>query len=162
MRIYKKEKKMTKKPGYKVKICLFILILTLIVGCTSLPTCDDIEGTCLELTFDGENCTYEGPTELNTGTVKILFRNKSESTASAILAFYREGKTVQDMIDYNGPEPTTKDAPSWAKILAGFERIYAGESETLERNLKDIGTYTLLCWRKYPHAVWLGTGLNVE
>jgi hypothetical protein len=34
---------------------------------TSTPqrsSCEEIEGICLELSFDGESCTYEGPAAL--------------------------------------------------------------------------------------------------
>ena len=46
---------------------------------TPEPTsCEEVEGICLELTFDGESCIYEGPTDLNPGPVTIIFHNEGD------------------------------------------------------------------------------------
>jgi hypothetical protein len=36
-------------------------------------SCEDVEGNCLELTFDGEGCTYEGPTDLKPDLSRSFF-----------------------------------------------------------------------------------------
>ena len=41
----------------------------------NLTSCQEVEGACLELSFDGEICAYKGPTEIKSGAVTLLFLN---------------------------------------------------------------------------------------
>ena len=50
----------------RIALAWFAAIL-LLTGCSS--------GDTLNLTFDGERCTYEGPTELAAGSVDLVFVN---------------------------------------------------------------------------------------
>ena len=129
---------------------------------TPEPTsCEEGEGSCLELSFDGESCTYKGPTELNAGIIKHIFHNESGTDAYAGLVRLTGDKTIQDLIEYNGEEPSTKHAPSWVQILYEGRSVPAGESN-IWKGLLEGGTYAMLCFSVTPHGAWLATGLTVD
>lgn len=167
-----------------MKICLLwirfligCLLLTPLVGCVTaapetptipptdtpkLTSCEEVEGICLELTFDGESCTYEGPTSLKAGPVTLLFLNESEGFAAVDLLKHNGDQTIQDMIDYFGEEPSTKHHPSWStEFLDVWGYIEAGKSRTWRGGLES-GIHTMVCVKQIPNGVWFGTGLTVE
>jgi hypothetical protein len=134
------------------KRCLIgCLLLTLLTGCAPASP---------ELSFDGESCTYKGPTDLKTGPVKLFFLNDSGVNAVVGLLRHAGDKTIQDMIDYIGEEPSMKQSPSWGLIVLE-ERVPAGTSYTWEGSLK-AGIHTVVCATISPPGVWFGTGLTVE
>ena len=116
----------------------------------------------LRLTFEGENCTYEGPTELKAGPVELVFFNESDGNAAPDLVRHIEDETIQDMIDYIGEEPAILPLwlPSWAEHVA-WHTVYAGESWRWEGDLEP-GIHSLVCSSISPNLVWFGTGLTVE
>lgn len=125
------------------------------------------EAVSLNLRFDGENCTYDGPNELKAGPVTLDFHNEIEATdievwASANLLRHVGNETIQDMIDYIGPEPTTKHHPSWSQeILGVWHSTPTGESFHWEGELEP-GVHTMVCARlNLIPGAWFGSGLNV-
>lgn len=176
-------------------VASMLIILSLIFACSPSPTpesmatrvpptatpvpptdtpeptsCEEVEGVCLDLTFDGESCTYTGPMEFKTGPITLLFFNESElpeefdseGMAAAGLLKHRGNKIIQDMIDYIGVEPSTETRPWWSEEIYGvYKYIYAGDSYTWEGNLEP-GIYTMVCVKGNPFGVWFGTGLTVE
>jgi hypothetical protein len=115
----------------------------------------------LWLSFDGEICTYEGPTALKAGPVTLLFLNESEVHAKVNLSRHRGDTTIQDTIDYFGEEPSTVDHPSWTLALGISKVIRPAESQTWEGILKP-GIHTMVCETIIPYAVWFGGGFTVE
>lgn len=115
----------------------------------------------LNLIFDGESCIYKGPTELTPGPVELFFYNNSGGMAAVNFLMHLEGKTVQDVIDYIGEEPTLKHAPAWTQELGTYEMINSGDMHDWEGNLEP-GIYHMVCVRIVPFGVWFGTGLTVE
>ena len=123
------------------------------------------------LTFDGENCTYEGPTELQAGPVTIDFVNEMEEAATGewprVLKVYllrhTGDETVQDMVDYVGRDET--HTPPWVTYVlppTWDYPVFPGETVNWDGNLEP-GTHTLLCTATMPAWVdWFGTGLIVE
>lgn len=126
----------------------------------STTTTEGTKAVPLSLKFDGESCTYEGPTELTAGPVELTFFNESDGVAAVNLREILEGKTVKDVIEYNGPEPWSKQAPSWTRAIGTLRQIPPGESQHWEGDLEPAG-YFMVCI-DWPAAVWLGTGLRVE
>ena len=163
----------------KFPFIVLLLILALpITGCTSSqpmptntsppptpePTSTSISPTppLIQLTFDGESCTYEGPTSLKAGPVTLLFLNESEGFAAVDLLKHNGDQTIQDMIDYFGEEPSTKHHPSWStEFLDVWGYIEAGKSRTWRGGLES-GIHTIVCVKQIPNGVWFGTGLTVE
>ena len=142
-------------------VSLVVLCLVIVSSCTSGGggTWTD-EVRTLDLTFDGEHCTYEGPTELAAGPVELFFHNNSDKMAAVNFAKLLEGKTIQDIIDYIGEEPTTKHAPSWTQELGTWTGVNSGDTHHWEGELEP-GIYNMVCAIAYPLAVWHGTGLTV-
>lgn len=147
-----------------IKIVLFsllFLVLTFpILNCASREKID--KNRLLKLTFDGQGCVYKGPTVLTPGPVTLVFVNKSNLVAGTNLTMHLEGKTIQDMIDYIGEEPSSKRRPSWTRELGTMKAVNAGETFTWVGELEP-GTYTLIGARlSNSLGVWFGTGLVVE
>ena len=125
-------------------------------------SCAEVEGTCMELSFDGESCTYIGPSDLKPGSVTILFINDSEANASMNLVRHKEGKTIEDMLETFVDGYAESHHPSWTEEIRGvFRNIPSGRRHIWEGDLKS-GIHTLVCARLSPLGVWFGTGLTVE
>ena len=137
----------------------FLVVLAFLL--TACGGGEGVEDRLLRLTFDGESCTYEGPTELTGGPVELIFLNKSEASAAVNFLMLLEGKTIQDAIEYGEPYPTSKHAPSWTRELGTWRSVAAGESHHWEGDLKPA-SYFMVCARTSPLGVWFGTGLTVE
>lgn len=120
-----------------------------------------IENRVLRLTFDGESCSYEGPTVLKAGPITLIFFNESKGTAAVNLVVHTGDETIQDAIDYIGEEPTTKHHPYWTRELGTWKGVLPGERLTWEGDLEP-GIYHMVCARFTPFGVWFGTGLTVE
>jgi hypothetical protein len=134
------------------------VVLVLSVGCSEGASDD---GT-LRLTFDGDGCEYEGPTQISPGPVILDFVNESDDVAAANMIRLDDGYTIQDVIEYNGPEPSQKHAPSWSQDVSGvWEVIVSGETHRWEGDLEQ-GTYFVVCAGMLPFGVWNGAGLEVE
>ena len=119
------------------------------------------EAIALTLTFHGDSCTYEGPTELTPGPVELTYLNESEEIAALNLTEHMQDKTIQDVIDYIGEEPTTKHAPPWVRDLGTWRGVGAGMNHSWKWDIEPA-TYHMVCARMTPLAVWFGTGLTVE
>jgi hypothetical protein len=140
-------------------VIIAILAIPLMTACASGG--DGTEEGTFRLTFDGEECIYEGPTTLKAGPVTLLFFNESEGPAAVNLDRLAEDKTIQDLIDFIGEEPSEKSHPYWARPLGTWGNVDPGESHTWEGVLEPVN-HTLVCARLVPFGVWFGTGLTVE
>jgi hypothetical protein len=130
---------------------------------TDIPgptSCEEVEGACLSLTLDGESCTYEGPTELGPGPVALLFSNHGEGMAAGNLLMFVDGKTLEDLIEYNGEEPTPRHYPDWAQRMSTWKGIAPGRIHHWEGELES-GDYAMVC-TSFTVGTWLGTGLMVR
>ena len=104
------------------------------------------------------------PRNSKTGPVAIDFVNESEELYFKVNLMKHTGdETIQDMIDYLGPDPATRHQPSWVRDLGTWSySAFADSPVHWEGNL-EAGTYTLVCATSIPtFAVWFGTGLIVE
>jgi len=129
---------------------------------TAEPTsCEEVDGNCLELTFDGKSCTYEGPKELQSGPVVLVYINKSEQLANVALNQHTGDETIQDAIDHFGESPSPKPCPAWKRdIVRTF--VLPGDAYFWEGKLEEA-TYHMVCYQEgSPLKVWFGTGLMVH
>ncbi|MBW2248959.1 MAG: hypothetical protein JRF62_17630 [Deltaproteobacteria bacterium] len=128
---------------------------------TPEPTsCEEVEGNCILLIFDGENCMYKGPAIQEEGPVTLLFINNGDYLARVNLMRHQGEETIQDMIDYLGEEPSTKHTPTWAAALGPWVPVRSGERHTSEEILKP-GIHTMVC-ADGRYGWWLGGGFTVE
>jgi hypothetical protein len=148
-------------PPSMTLVIVAILATLLLAACASGD--DGIEDGVLRLTFDGESCTYEGPTTLKAGPATLHFYNNSEVVAAVNLVRHTGDETIQDVIDYIGEEPTNKkDAPVWTTSVIGvWGDTQDGETRTWEGELEP-GLHHMVCFSLYPYGGWFGTGLMVE
>ena len=113
----------------------------------------------LQLTFDGEQCTYEGPSELSAGEVEIVYHNESSEVIWFDFARLDEGRTTQDIIDYI--EDGTFDAPSWTVQVWNQGRISANASSIPTMRTVAPGLHALVCGTWTPYQGYFGSGLTV-
>lgn len=124
------------------------------------PTpCDDIDGACMFLRFDGETCAYVGPKELQPGPTTIVYHNDGPSSSLGSLVLLTDGRTMEDVIAFQGWGPYSGRGPRWQEPVAGWN-TRAGESFTWEGVIEE-GEYYLACIRIVPDGVWVGGGLIV-
>jgi hypothetical protein len=132
------------------------------------PTsCEEVEGICLELTFNVESCSYEGPMDLKPGPVTLIFHNEGDDWVGPAMVRVVEDKTLEDLLHYFSEEPKLGHAPSWLFSIPGsYKDINAGESHFWEGDLEP-GIFALLCvhtplpWPE-PPIVWLGKIWTIE
>jgi hypothetical protein len=127
------------------------------------PTsCEEVEGVCLELSWDGENCTYAGLDDFKSGPIKFFYFNESEASAYVNMQRHTGDKTIQDMIDYIGEEPDRKPIPGWATDVPGiFTNVSSGEIFSWNGVLEP-GIHTMICATVMPLGVYYGDGFTVE
>ena len=105
----------------------------------------------LQLTFDGEQCTYEGPSVLSAGEVEVVYHN--ESSESSWFQFVRldEDKTLGEIID-------DFEDPS----IVGRPRISANTSSIPTPWTVAPGFYILVCGTWVPYDAYFGLVLGVS
>jgi hypothetical protein len=146
-------------------LALFIGFSLLATGCgdsaaTTTTTTEVREPVSLRLTFDGENCTYEGPTELTAGPVELDYFNESTELATGEFARIKGDQTFEDAIEYGQQDPIPLVAPTWAEITYEKTAMPGGNTHW-EGDLEKGQRYFMVCRRVVPLAVWFGAGLTV-
>ena len=114
----------------------------------------------VQLTFDGEQCTYEGPSVLSAGEVEIVYHN--ETAESAWFNFVRldEGRTTQDMLDY-AADPNNRGAPSWTVGVLALNLVPANSSSTPVMRTVAPGLHSLVCGQEPSFDAYFGAELTV-
>ena len=72
---------------------------------TPTPTSEPLPGSVpeeIEVTFDGNECTVSGPTELPIGEHSFILNDLSETNAELWVLRLRDGKTFQYLLDEQG------------------------------------------------------------
>lgn len=159
----------TERQGPRVRRGLLIgataAALVLIVGLAYafvIPGGGDVvsgESRVLKLTFDGEQCLYEGPSELSPGEVEIGFENLSAERVWFDFVRLDDDKTIQDVLDYQASRRVGR--PSfvsgvWSPTLS------AGSSSTGHMAVLEPGLHVLVCGTSTPYVGYFGAGLTVE
>ena len=71
-------------------LCLILIVF--LVACASEPETPTV-------TYDGDGCTYEGPTELQTGDHSIAFKDLSDQNQDLWADRIRDDHTYQDFVE---------------------------------------------------------------
>ncbi len=133
----------------------------LLLALVTVSACSDSGDPTLRLTYTGDGCEYDGPTEFTRGPYSFEFVNESNGTATGSIAKLDEGYTAQDLYDYGAPYPSSLHAPSWARTVTGpWKETAGGETHRWEGRLGS-GTYAVVCVFIEPLRVRWGTGLEV-
>ena len=118
------------------------------------------ESRVLQLTFDGEQCTYEGPSVLSTGEVEITYHNRSAERVWADFSRLDEGRTIQDLLDYNAAP--NFGAPSWTTSVWSNFSLSANSSSTPKMAIVEPGLHFLTCGTWTPsYVIYSGSALTV-
>ena len=76
-------------------------------------------GPMIEVTFDGKECTMNGPSRIPVGGFVLKFNNLTDHSATPWLSRHYPGKTWQDVLDFLGPPGSYIDeTPGWIALLA--------------------------------------------
>ena len=88
-------------------VALVGLLGLVLAGCTSAEA-------VLTVTFDGTNCSYDGPSEIGAGVATIEAVNDSEVYTEVGIARIDEGSALEDFVAFYQPEPEIVDSPDFA------------------------------------------------
>ena len=135
--------------------------LLLLAACGSTEVADS-DSRVVQLTFDGEQCIYEGPSVLSAGEgqVEVVYHNETSEESSFNFVRHDEGRTTQDMIDYLA-DPNSRGPPSWTTGVWGQERIPANSSSIPVMRTVAPGLHNLVCGPDLPLHVYFGGELTV-
>ena len=137
------------------------------VPLTNTPTpwpslCEGVEENCIEIMYEGKDCTHVGPEIVPAGQITLIFSNHtSGSIANIDLEKLDEGKTWGSMYNYMSPLPFTGSQPDWSRDVITATGLDPGKSTTRQKELT-AGTYISVCWQRGSNQTWLGGQLIVE
>ena len=126
-----------------------------LVALVAFAACGDDGEVAPEVTFDGENCRYEGPEVVSEGNVIFVFNNLSDPGAHLHVVELREGITWQDILELARP---VRSQPR--EVIEPPVRFVEGDPDVQEYALKP-GSHGVLC---VIHGVdaWPAAPLEVE
>ena len=115
----------------------------------------------LQLTFDGEQCTYEGPSVLSAGDgqVEVVYHNETSEKSWFNFVWLDEGRTTQDMLDYNADNPT--GPPSWTTGVWVQNNMPANSSSIPTMRTVAPGLHWLVCGQEPSFDAYFGAELTV-
>ena len=119
------------------------------------------ESRVLQMTFDGQQCTYEGPTVLSAGEVEITYHNQSAERVWADFTKLDEGRSIQDLLDYNA-DPSSLGQPLFASSIWIERTLSANSSSTPKMAIVEPGLYFLTCGTWTPsYVIYSGSALTI-
>ena len=116
------------------------------VPSTTLPQQDAVVAS-----FDGTDCVYEGPSELATGKVTLVFDNTNDVASSFSYFRLDEGHTTLEVTEGLASD-TSGEAPGWMREVAAMKNIEPGTSVELSRAFSP-GVHLLVCGTDKPVGV---------
>jgi hypothetical protein len=124
---------------------------------TSKPTSTPLPlDEAIEVTFDGDECTVAGPTELPSGEHNFILKYPSEGRVDLWMSFLQDGKTYQDLLDMQSEPGEYFQEPSWVlwdpRILRGWNESVDGEVFTFMLN--KVGEHVIYVGTYSPGAIW--------
>ncbi len=111
----------------------------------------------VKVTFDGETCTYLGPSVILDGTMLQMEFAPEKAVSGSYLWIYgvKPGTTYEDLVEVlaNDDGDVTTDAPDWVYqptlgwVQAASTLLYKIESVKLGKDLVDyaVGGYQVMC-----------------
>lgn len=149
-----------------------ILIMLVLVGCgapAAAPTPIPATATLplipeIEVTFDGNECTVSGPTELPMGNHSVVLKDLSEQKASLYVSRLVDGKTFQDLLDEQGEPGKYIQEISWLITArepgVAWDRADGGEIHTYD--LTNEGEHVLYIGTITPYSIWFCAPFQVR
>jgi hypothetical protein len=108
---------------------------------------ESVEGVSLTVTFDGDTCMYDGPTELPPGEVTVTLINDSNKTTDAEMAKLQDGVTYEDVTAFHSPEPYEGARPEEDLVEPlEFDQAHAWPGDDgSTTGVVTTGEYVLVC-----------------
>ena len=130
-------------PKLKVwSLCILALILfmtlSISVGCQQ----GDIKQDIL-VTFDGEECIYDGPSVVAEGPRIMTLKNTTEYKSVLGVAKLDEGKTWQDLIDYVGKPGSSQS--EYPPFLSDVINLTVQDNPDAREYQLEEGLYGIWC-----------------
>ena len=139
-----------------------ILMMLLFVGCgapSASPTSGPLPESVtewIEVTFDGNECTVSGPTELTTGDQSFILNDLSDKEGVLLVSRLLDGKTFQDILDYAREPYVWRPTPSWVEHQSQLGApIKANGGEVWTIILRKEGEHFIYIERLYPFGIWI-------
>ena len=127
-----------------------------------LSSCSDTTETCLQVEFDGDDCVYDGPADLDAGEVVIILKNDSSILAVFDILRHVTNATVEEMADFIGPGVYMGAPPTWARSQYALTKpVEAHASLSWERELTP-GTHSVLYVGRYHQSLFFCGGFIVH
>ena len=99
----------------------------------------------MTVTFDGNECTYDGPETVPVGQITAKIENQSQKMFGLAIVTLDEGKTFEDLDAW-----PSVDKPPWAELIIFAEAPERGHSIVAVDVTK--GPIFLVCFTAYPEA----------
>jgi basic membrane lipoprotein Med (substrate-binding protein (PBP1-ABC) superfamily) len=125
------------------------------------PGVEVSEVVSVTLTFDGEQCRYEGPSVLSAGVVEITYHNESAERGWASLLRLDDDKTSQDLRDY-AADLSNSDKPLWTSYVWLQQTISAHSSSIPALGTVGPGLHAMVCGTWTPYVPYIGSNVTVE
>lgn len=104
-----------------------------------------------EVTFDGNECTVEGPEEVSRGVYYFILNDESDKNLQLWINHILEDKTFEDLLDWQ-PEPGVYvPHPSW---IEHPRSTYSLEAKITVHFLDQVGNYATLVGGYNPSSLW--------
>lgn len=126
-----------------------ILLTLMLVGCGASAATPTQE---IEVTFNGNECTVSGPSEIPIGERPIILNDLSDMNMRLFVSRLIDGKTFQDLLDLQSEPGELYPAPSW---VVDAQKYSASDSEDSIYVLDEPGEYALYVYSLSPEILWL-------
>lgn len=138
--------------SYLMMLAILATSMVVIAGCKPVDTAQE-----LVVTFNGEDCRYEGPDSVYEGTHAISLNNETEMHVSLGVLKLDEGRSWQDVVDYYASGAI--DYASWmSSTMTGPSQ---DDPDAREYSLSE-GLHAIMCWTLIPQAVMPVAALDVK
>ncbi len=152
-----------------IRFLIGCLLFVLLTGCTTTtPEIPTLEPTVIstqtsipptpslhqpiEVTFDGNECTVSGPTEIPTGNYPFVWNDLSEQQNTDFwVSRLLDGKTFQDLLDLQSEPGEYFPKPSWVVHSPGY---YSFTAEVWVIILDEVGEHAIYLGGKNPLSIW--------
>lgn len=115
----------------------------------------------LQLSFDGEQCLYDGPDALSPGEVEVGLHNLSAERVWADFVRLDDDRTIQDVVDFMA-DPASSGRPAWTRRVWSINSLGANASSQPAVRTVEPGLHVLVCGTWSPYVGYFGAELPVE
>ena len=149
----------------KVALALGVTLIVL-AGCGPSPTpTPTATPTPIVVTFDGNDCTVTGPTELPAGEHTFIFIDRSDMRGELWLVYLEDGKTLQDCLDLQSEPGEWYPKPPWvfydSRVSIESQESNGRRVDSSTWKLDRVGEHTILCYVPSPQMLWFAAPLMV-